>query len=398
MDHFNYKDGILHAEDVAVTKLAAEHGTPFYCYSLATVRRHYKVFTENFTGMDHMVCYAAKANSNHDVLKALAGMGAGADVVSGGEIERAISAGIPASRIVFSGVGKTRAEIAKALKANIFQFNVESEPELEAIDQTACEMSVKAPVAIRINPDVDPKTHAKISTGMKENKFGVEMELATILYDRASKMKGIEIQGVSVHIGSQLLNMEPFRQAFTVLRGFVADLRSRGHNISTLDLGGGFGIRYGDEVPPSLSDYADIVRTTVADLGCKLMFEPGRMIVGNAGILVTKVIYVKKTSSRIFVIVDAGMNDLMRPALYGAKHEIVPVIQSGDEHGGKQNQTILVDIVGPVCESSDIFAEQIKMPPLNEGDLLAIRSAGAYGAAMASSYNSRALIKEVAVG
>lgn len=392
MDHFDYKSGILHADNHNIKNLAEKLGTPFYCYSLATVERHYRVFNDNFNSMDRMVCYAAKANSNHEILQKLASLGSGADVVSGGEITRAIAAGIPAERIVFSGVGKTRVEIKQALELGIFQFNIESEPELLAINEIASSMNVKVPIAIRINPDVDPKTHAKISTGLKQNKFGIEMETALQLYDKASRMSGIKIQGVSVHIGSQLMNLQPFRLAFTVLRGFVEELRQRGHAIATLDLGGGFGISYGDDEPPILSDYAAIVRETVGDMGCKLLFEPGRMIVGNAGVLVTKVLYVKKTSSRTFVIVDAGMNDLMRPALYGARHKIIPVSEPASG-----NALAAVDIVGPVCESSDIFAEQEPMPPLNEGDLLAIRSAGAYGAAMANQYNSRPLVKEIAV-
>jgi diaminopimelate decarboxylase len=327
------------------------------------------------------------------VLALLAREGSGADVVSEGEIRAVLAAGIPASKIVFSGVGKQKREMAYALEQQIFQFNVESEPELEALNEVAISKGVRAPIAIRINPDVDPRTHAKISTGKKETKFGVEMDVALRLYDRARDMQGIVVQGVSVHIGSQLLDLAPFREAFIITRQFVEDLRARGHRITTLDLGGGFGIRYQEDTSaPQLADYAAIVRETMQGIDATLLFEPGRVLVGNAGVLVTRVIYVKEGTSRRFMIVDAGMNDLIRPTLYGAYHEILPVIEPSQ--GAEQ---LPYDVVGPVCETGDIFAEQRLLPPVKAGDLWVFRSAGAYGAVMANSYNARPLIQEVMV-
>jgi len=389
MDHFTYKNGHYHAEDVALDKIAADIGTPFYCYSAATLTRHYTMFAGHFPGAK--ICYAVKANGNLAVLKTLAKLGSGADVVSEGEIRLALAAGVPTDKIVFSGVGKTAAEMAFALDQNIFQFNIESEPELELLNEVALSKNTQARIAVRVNPDVDPKTHAKISTGQKESKFGIAMSHALPVYQKAAQLPGIEVQGVSVHIGSQLTKLEPFAQAFARVVGFVRDLRAAGIPIKTLDLGGGLGIPYGLEQPPLPDAYADIVKRETQGIGCQLMFEPGRLLVGNAGILVSRVIYVKKSETRIFVIVDAGMNDLIRPTLYEAYHDIVHVTPDANA------PTELVDVVGPVCETGDIFAEQrlLKLP--KPGDLIAFRSAGAYGASMSSTYNARPLIAEVMV-
>ena len=392
MDHFHYKNGIYHAEDVALDKLAAEVGTPFYCYSTATLTRHYQVFSGHFSGMDAKVCYAVKANSNLGILNTLAKLGGGADVVSEGEIRLALAAGIKPSNIVFSGVGKTASEMAYALEQNIYQFNVESEPELDLLNEVALSKNTKARIAVRVNPDVDPRTHAKISTGQKESKFGIPMAAALPVYRYASSLRGIEVQGVSVHIGSQLTNMEPFAQAFARVRSFVGELRSEGCVIKTLDLGGGLGIPYGQEEPPLPDAYAEIAKREMEGLGCTLLFEPGRVLVGNAGILVSRVIYIKKSNGRIFVIVDAAMNDLIRPTLYGAYHDIVPVVVPPGNAA-----TELVDVVGPVCETGDIFAEQRLLKVPAAGDLVAFRSAGAYGAVMSGTYNARPLIAEVMV-
>jgi len=392
MDHFTYKNGIYHAENVPLDKLAREVGTPFYCYSTATLTRHYQVFSGAFSGMDAKVCYAVKANGNLGVLKTLASLGCGADVVSEGEIRLALAAGINSADIVFSGVGKTADEMAFALEQNIFQFNVESKPELELLSQVALSKNTKARIAVRVNPDVDPGTHAKISTGHKESKFGIAMKHAMPVYKLALSLAGIEVQGVSVHIGSQLTRLEPFAQAFARVVTFIGELRAAGFAIKTLDLGGGLGIPYGQEEPPLPEAYAEIVKRETKGLGCQLIFEPGRLLVGNAGILVSRVIYVKKSESRIFVIVDAAMNDLIRPTLYNAYHDIVHVIPpAGDA------PTELVDVVGPVCESGDVFAEQrlLKLP--KAGDLVAFRSTGAYGASMSGTYNARPLVAEVMV-
>ncbi len=393
MDHFTYINGTLHAEQVPVSDIAEVIGTPFYCYSSATLTRHYTVFASLFEGLSPlaMVCFAVKANSNLAVLQLLGSLGAGADVVSEGEIRRALAAGIPPERIVFSGIGKARDEMAYALEQGIYQFNVESAPELELLNEVAGNVQATAPIAIRINPDVDPVTHAKISTGLKESKFGVEIPQAMQLYDRAAELPNIRVQGVSVHIGSQLLQMRPFADAFQRVRDFIVDMRAAGHRIETLDLGGGFGIQYGPESPPSLEEYGRIVREATAGLECRLMFEPGRVIAGNAGILVSRVLYVKKGSSRHFVIVDAAMNDLMRPALYDAYHDVVAIDASVNQ------TTMTADLVGPVCETGDILGEQQSLPSVNADDLIALRSAGAYGAVMASTYNSRRLIPEVLV-
>ena len=390
MDHFQYKHGVYHAEGVSLEAIAAQVGTPFYCYSTATLTRHYNVFASHFAGMDAKICYATKANSNLAVIKTLAKLGAGADVVSEGEIRLALAAGVKSQDVVFSGVGKTAAEMAYALDAGIFQFNVESEPELLLLNEVALSKNTKARIAIRVNPDVDPKTHAKISTGQKESKFGVPMKHALALYEQAVKLKGIEVQGVSMHIGSQLTKIEPFQQAFARLKAFVEELRSKNIAIRTVDVGGGLGIPYGEDAPLSPDDYAEAAKREMAGLGCQLIFEPGRMLVGNAGILVTRVIYVKKSETRNFVIVDAGMNDLIRPTLYNAYHAVVPVHES-------KSKPEPMDLVGPVCETGDIFAEQRQMPLPKAGDLLAFRSAGAYGASMASTYNARPLVAEVMV-
>lgn len=392
MDYFSYKAGKYFAEDVSLETIAEKVGTPFYCYSTATLERHYKVFSGHFKDIGAKVCYAVKANSNLAILNTLAKLGCGADVVSEGEIRLALAAGIKPSDIVFSGVGKTATEMAYALEQNIFQFNVESAPEVELLNQVAVSKGKKANIAIRVNPDVDPKTHAKISTGMKETKFGVAIAHALPLYKLAAKLPGINVQGVSVHIGSQLTQLEPFQQAFARVRMFVEELRKEGFTISTLDLGGGLGIPYGEDEPPLPDSYAEIAKQETKDIGCQLVFEPGRVLVGNAGILVSRVIYVKKSETRTFVIVDAAMNDLIRPSLYDAYHHIIPVTEAAA--GVKQEP---LDIVGPVCETGDIFAEQRMLQLPKAGDLLVFRSAGAYGASMSSTYNARPLVAEVMV-
>jgi diaminopimelate decarboxylase len=389
MDHFEYKSGVYHAEDVSLAALAAEVATPFYCYSSATLTRHYQVFAEHFP--DAKICFAVKANANVAVLKTLAKLGCGADVVSEGEIRLALAAGIKPENIVFSGVGKTESEMKFALEQHIFQFNIESEPELELLNKVAVSLGKKAPIAVRVNPDVDPKTHAKISTGQKASKFGVPMKDALAVYQKAATLPGILVQSVSVHIGSQLTHLEPFRQAFARVRVFVEELRAAGIPIGYVDLGGGLGIPYGKESPPLPEAYAEIVYQEMKGLDCKLVFEPGRVLVGNAGILVTKVLYVKRSEDKIFVIVDAAMNDLLRPTLYEAFHEIVPVAPDA------KACTELVDVVGPVCETGDVFAEARLMKVPAAGDLLVLRSAGAYGAVMASTYNARLLVPEVMV-
>lgn len=392
MDHFRYRSGELYAEDIPLSRLAKEVGTPFYCYSTATLVRHYKVFTEAFADGNAMVCYAVKANSNQSVLATLAQQGSGADVVSEGEIRRALAAGILAEKIVFSGVGKKASEMAYALQQGIFQFNVESVPELETLSAVAVKQGREAAIALRVNPDVDAGTHVKISTGRKENKFGIALEEAQDVYALARDLPGIRVQGVSVHIGSQLTAMGPFEEAFWRVVAFVRTLREAGHTITTLDLGGGLGIPYSSETPPLPTDYAESVRRITEGLDCHLIFEPGRMIVGNAGILLTQVIYVKEAGMRRFAIVDAAMNDLLRPSLYNAYHDMIPVMEATED-----SHRYLYDIVGPVCESGDIFAEQRELPEMQAGDLIAFRSAGAYGAVMASSYNSRLMIPEVLV-
>ncbi len=394
MDHFTYKDGRLHAEDIDLDAVANAVGTPFYCYSVRTLQRHYRVFKAAFEGLDNLVCYAVKANSNQAVLKVLADAGAGADVVSIGELKRALKAGIAPSKIVFAGVGKTTEEMQAAIEAGICQFNVESEPELNVLSEVAVSMGQVAPVSVRVNPDVDAKTHAKISTGNAENKFGISWGQVPGIYARIAALPGVEAVGVDMHIGSQLTDLEPLKLAFTKLVGLVKQLRSDGHDIRNIDLGGGLGIPYdpAEETPPSPNAYGALVREQLAGIDARIILEPGRLIAGNAGVLVSKVVYIKEGDARRFVILDAAMNDLMRPAMYGAYHAIVPLKEPvGD------TPSWVADYVGPVCESSDTFAEQRLGHALVSGDLVALKSAGAYSAVMANSYNSRALVPEVMV-
>ncbi|EKS30848.1 diaminopimelate decarboxylase [Afipia felis] len=394
MHHFHYRDGVLHAEDVDVSRLAETVGTPFYCYSTATLERHYRVFTEAFAGLDTLVCYAMKANSNQSVLRTLARLGAGADVVSGGELMRARAAGIPAEKIVFSGVGKTEAELRQALAENILCINVESEPELELLSRIAHETGTTARISLRLNPDIGAGGHAKISTGKSENKFGIPLEGARAVYARAAKLPGIRVTGVDMHIGSQITDLGPMEAAFTLLVDFVRTLRSDGHVIDHIDFGGGLGIPYESDlpVPPAPDAYAEVVKRVTRGLDCTLMFEPGRMIVGNAGILVSRVIYVKHGEARNFVIIDAAMNDLIRPTLYEAHHEILPVRETS-----LQAEGIVADVVGPVCETGDYLALGRHLPALKAGDLVAVMSSGAYGAVQAGTYNTRGLVPEVLV-
>lgn len=395
MDHFNYKNGHMYAEDVALADIAEQIGTPFYAYSTATLTRHFNVFADALRGLNALVCYAVKANSNQAVIRTLAGLGAGADVVSGGELTRALKAGVKARNIVFSGVGKTDAEIRMALSAGIKQINVESEPELERISAVATDMGVEAPVALRVNPDVDAHTHEKISTGKLENKFGIEWTRVHEVYAKAAALPGIKVRGLAMHIGSQLLDLQPFRDAYVRAGDLVAMLRADGLSVEVLDIGGGLGIPYGGEGEadaPNPEEYAQVVRETLGGLDVELVLEPGRMITGNSGILVTSVIYVKEGATRTFLIVDAGMNDLIRPTLYGAFHNIVSEIEPA-----KGADLIDVDIVGPICETGDTFAKARRLPAVKAGDLLVIRTAGAYGAVQSSTYNTRPLIAEVMV-
>ena len=394
MDHFNYKNGNLHAEDVALSDIAAEVGTPFYVYSTATLERHFRLFDDALSGMDHLVCYAMKAASNQSIIKTLAALGAGMDVVSGGEYLRAIKAGVPPDRIVFSGVGKTRAEMEMIVQGGVRQVNVESEPEMVLLDKVARAHGKKIPITIRVNPDVDAKTHAKIATGKSENKFGIPITKARDVYAIAAKLEGLEIVGIDVHIGSQLTDLEPFGLAYRKVAELTETLRADGHDIRRLDLGGGLGIPYvrGNEAPPLPADYGALIKREVGHLGCEVEIEPGRLIVGNAGLLVSSVIYVKEGEGRNFLILDAAMNDLIRPAMYDAHHDIVPVQEpkAGADYAD-------FDVVGPVCETGDTFARNRALQWLEDGDLVAFRSAGAYGAVMASEYNSRPLIPEVLV-
>jgi diaminopimelate decarboxylase len=395
MDHFSYKNGRMFAENVALTDIAEQVGTPFYVYSSATLTRHYKVFADALAGLNALVCYAVKANSNQAVIRTLAKLGAGADVVSGGELTRALQAGVKPGNIVFSGVGKSDAEIRMALRVGIKQINVESEPELDRISVLATEMGTIAPVALRVNPDVDAHTHEKISTGKLENKFGIEWTRVHEVYTKATKLPGIEARGLAMHIGSQLLDLQPFRDAYVRAGDLVAMLRADGLSVEVLDIGGGLGIPYGETdetIAPSPDQYAQVVRETLSGLDVELVLEPGRMIVGNAGILVSRVVYVKEGATRTFLIVDAGMNDLIRPTLYGAYHAIVP-----EREPVKGATLIDVDIVGPICETGDTFAKGRRLPHVNAGDLLVMRTAGAYGAVQASTYNTRALVPEVMV-
>ena len=392
MDHFGFKQGEIYAEDLPVRTIAEAVGTPFYCYSTETLIRHYNVFSQAFSGHDFLLCYAVKANTNQAIIKTLADQGAGADVVSEGELRRALKAGIPPEKIVYSGVAKTKQEMQFALEQGIFQFNVESEPELHQLSTVASHMGKTAAIAFRINPDVDAKTHAKISTGKSENKFGIPLSHAREIYGIAAKLPGIRVQGVDLHIGSQLTDLAPFAEAFRRIATLVEDLRVDGHDISVIDLGGGLGIPYDRESskPPLPTEYGQMAKRIIGHLGCKIIIEPGRLLVGNAGILVSRVIYVKQGENRKFLIIDAAMNDLVRPSMYDAYHEIVAVKEN-------EGPTSPYDIVGPVCETGDTFARDRDLPDLNSGDLVVIRSAGAYGAVMSSTYNTRRLIPEVLV-
>ncbi len=392
MHHFAYRNGVMHVEDVSLARIAEDVGTPFYCYSTATLERHYRVFAEAFAGLDIMICYAMKANSNQGVLATLGRLGAGMDVVSEGELRRALAVGVPPERIVFSGVGKSDAELNAALDAGIHCINVESEPELEALSACATAKGVTAPVSLRINPDVDARTHHKISTGHKQTKFGISYLRAREAYARAAALPGIRVAGIDMHIGSQITELAPFDAAFDLLDDLVRDLRSDGHSIDHVDLGGGLGIPYreADEPPPDPKAYADVVRRHVEALECSVIFEPGRMIAGNAGILVTRVIFAKPGEDRDFLVVDAGMNDLIRPTLYDAHHDMKPVVEPATDAPRAH-----FDVVGPVCETGDFLALDRDMVRLERGDLLAVMSAGAYGAVQSSTYNSRALVPEV---
>ncbi len=392
--HFRYNNGVLYAENIPLTQLAKEFGTPFYCYSAATIRRHISVMRDAFDGINTLVAYALKANSNQGVLTLLAREGAGADVVSLGELERAIAAGIPPKKIVFSGVAKTRREMARGLELGIHCFNIESESELLRLDEIAGQMGKIAPVSVRINPNVDAKTHAKISTGKAEDKFGIPYQMAPQVNEEIAKAKNLKAIGVDMHIGSQIIELEPFDDAIGLLAELVVSLRANGHQITHLDVGGGLGIPYqsNNNPPPDPLAYAAIVKKRVAPLGCDLILEPGRLIAGNAGVLVTRVEYVKQSAERTFVIVDAGMNDLIRPTLYEAHHDIFPVVESGPS-----TALITADIVGPVCETGDYFAHSRTLAAVKQDDLLAVMGAGAYGAAMSSTYNSRPLITEILV-
>jgi diaminopimelate decarboxylase len=394
MDHFLYRDGVLHAEDVPLPAIAAAVGTPVYVYARATLTRHYRLFAEALDGLPHLICYAVKANGNLAVLKLLGDLGAGMDVVSGGEYARARAAGIPGERIVFSGVGKTRAEMAQALAGGIRQFNVESEPELEALSEVAAGLGVEAPVALRLNPDVDARTHPKIATGGAETKFGIPMGQAVAVYTRAAALPRIRPVGLDLHIGSQLTDLAPYEQAYLRLAGLTRAMRAEGHRIDRLDLGGGLGIPYtrSNAVPPLPSEYGALVRRIFGDLDCEIEIEPGRLIAGNAGILLAAAIYVKPGAQRRFLILDAAMNDLIRPTMYDAHHDIVPV-----QEAAPGAETLPYDVVGPVCETGDIFARDRALPAMAPGDLVAFRSAGAYGAVMASEYNARPLVPEVLV-
>lgn len=394
MHHFTYKNGTLHAEDVSLSRLADEVGTPFYCYSTATITRHYEVLANAFRSLDALICFAVKANSNQAVLATLARLGAGMDVVSEGELRRARAAGTPAEKIIFAGVGKTRDEMAYALSQGIHGFNVESEPELTALSEVAHGLGRTANVAIRVNPDVDAKTHAKISTGKSENKFGVPFLQAQRLYEEARALPGIALTGIHMHIGSQITDLAPFRDAFRLMRDLTQKLRASGHDIRHLDLGGGLGVPYHgqSDVPPHPDAYAAVIKEELGDLGLKFILEPGRMIVGNAGVLVTRTIFCKEGADRTFTIVDAAMNDLIRPTLYEAYHEVWPV-----EEAKAALPPVMQDIVGPVCETGDYLALDRTLPPFAAGDLMAIMTAGAYGAVMSSVYNTRRLVPEVLV-
>jgi diaminopimelate decarboxylase len=390
MNHFIYRNQELCCEEVEVAKIAAEVGTPFYLYSHATLARHFQTFDSSFANIPHLSCFAVKSCSNIAILRLFAQLGGGADIVSGGELFRALTAGVPPERIVYSGVGKTREELAYALRANILQFNVESEQELEALQEVAAAAGVKARVSFRVNPDVDPQTHAYISTGLAKNKFGIPIDQGVAVYLRARELANIQVQGVSCHIGSQLTQVSPFIESLRKLKNFIARLQAEGIRISHLDLGGGLGIQYRDEEPPHPEEYAQAIQAELAGLDCTLILEPGRVIVGNAGALITRVHYTKQGPAKKFVIVDAGMNDLARPSLYGAYHAIRPVRDHGQ---GRE----VADVVGPICETGDFLSRDQEVPVSLPGELLAVMSAGAYGFSMSSNYNSRPRVAEVLV-
>ncbi|MDP6566217.1 MAG: diaminopimelate decarboxylase [Alphaproteobacteria bacterium] len=391
MDHFQYRDGVLHAEAVPLPTIAAEIGTPFYCYATATMARHYEVLSGALDGSGAMICYAIKANSNQAVIRTMVEMGAGADVISGGELQRALAAGAPPGRIVFAGPGKTRDELVMALGVGIHQFNVESEPELRMLSQVAASLGKVAPVALRVNPDVDAGTHEKITTGRKQNKFGIPIERAAGIYALGGGLPGLEMLGIALHIGSQLTELQPFEEAFSRALDLIEELRAAGHEVRRFNLGGGLGIPYGAETPPPPADYARMVKRLTDNRRLDLILEPGRVLVGNAGILVARVIH-EKHEGRRFIVIDAAMNDLLRPSLYDSWHDIVPVSQPAADAALSP-----ADVVGPICESGDFLAKAREMPPLAPEDLIAVRSAGAYGAVMASTYNSRPLVPEVLV-
>jgi len=392
MAFFDYREGRLHVESVPVDKIAEQMQTPVYCYSASALQHNFQSYADQFKPENSLICYAVKANSNQAIIRALGKMGAGADVVSEGELRRALLAGIPAGKIVYSGVAKTAHEMRFALQQDIFQFNVESEPELELLNEVAVAEGKQAPVAFRINPDIDARTHAKISTGKASNKFGIPWTRAHEAYARAAALPGIRVQGIDIHIGSQLTQLEPFEQAFRCLGELTAELRNRGHRISVLDIGGGLGIDYADEnqTPPSIADYAALANGILGHLDCQILVEPGRSLVGNVGLLISRVIYIKDGERDRFLIIDAGMNDLLRPSMYDAFHEIVPCRHSDGEVQQYQ-------VVGPICETGDTFAHNRSLPPMQAGDLVAIKNAGAYGAVMSSSYNTRPLVPEVLV-
>lgn len=391
MHHFNYKNGILHAEDVSLENIAREVGTPAYVYSQATLIRHFKAFSKAFEGMDHLVCYAVKANSNKAVMALFASLGGGADIVSGGELARALAAGVRPDRIVYSGVGKTVEEMEAALKAGILMFNLESVDELQVLDQAAGRLGVKAPVSFRVNPDVDAVTHPKITTGLAKNKFGLDMETAFRQYPMAAKLPNVEIKGISCHIGSQITDTRPFADSLKRVARLVEKLGEIGINLSLLDLGGGLGITYDQETPPHPEEYADALKETVNRLGLKLILEPGRVLVGNAGILLSQVLFTKQTPAKRFIIVDTAMNDLIRPSFYDSYHAIWPVEKARAE------ELATADVVGPICETGDFLARDRRLPMFERGDLMALLSAGAYGFAMSSNYNSRPRAAEVLV-
>ena len=392
MSFFTYKNGEMHAEGVTLASIAAQVGSPFYCYSAGALRAAWKEFADGMKGMNASICYAMKANSNLAVVRLFGEMGAGADIVSVGEMRRALAAGIPASRIIYSGVGKKPSELMAALEAGVGQINVESSAELETLNAVAGQLGVKADIAIRVNPDVDARTHAKITTGRKENKFGIDIDLAREAFALAGRLPNLKVVGVAMHIGSQLTAVQPYRDAIVRVRELIAQLRTDGHRIDRFDIGGGLGIVYADETPPSVAEFMAVVAKETAGLDCELTFEPGRRLVGEAGVLVSEVILVKPGSAKTFVIVDAAMNDLIRPTLYEAWHDILPVRRPRPDAA-----TIRCDIVGPICESGDFLAQNRDLPPLAAGDLIMVRSAGAYGAVMSSSYNTRPLIPEVMV-